>query len=364
MKINIPDIDTSQFYVNQHIMNGQAIYLVNPKQMGAEWTRDNLHFRSSLWDYDGNLISASFKKFFNFGEKPDLSPLPKNLSGTTIVTKMDGSTCIISKWRGQFIIRTRGSVDVAAQPNASEISLLKQKYPKLFEIDSDKDTWNFSIITEWVTPANQIVIKYNEVDFILIGYINHDDYSLMEQHELDALAIALEMKRPETFTFDSVEDLLANVEKWETREGVVLYCKAGQLLLKIKAAKYLFLHKMKSELSSTEKVMDVWIAQGYPAYIDFYNYILTTFDYELAEYCRGNISNISDGYKEVQKIIEHMKGFVEPLKTLPRKDAALKIIGAYGETNRKSFCFSLLDNRELGGEEIKKLMFQVLKKSP
>jgi hypothetical protein len=118
---------------------------------------------------------------------------------------------------------------------------------------------------------------------------------------------------------------------------------------------------MKSELSSIEKIIDVWISQGYPSYTEFYNYIVSTFDYELAEYCRGNISDVCDAWREVQKIIAHMKLFVEPLKTLPRKDAAMKIIGAYGETNRKSFVFSLLDNRELGGEERKKMLFQVLK---
>ena len=363
MKIDLSSIDTEQFYVNQHIVDGKVVYLVVPKQMGATWTKDNLHLRSSVWDSDGNLVSASFKKFFNFGEKPELSPLPENLNGSVIVEKVDGSTCIISKWRGKFIIRTRGAIGVDAQPNASEIEILKQKYPKIFEYQSSKDAWNFSIITEWTTPSNQIVIKHDNVDFILIGYINHSDYSLMEQNGLDALATDLGMPRPSTYTFSSVEDLLSNVDKWEGREGVVLYCKGGQQLLKIKAAKYLFLHRMKSELASLEKVMDLWIYQGYPSYTDFYNYILTTFDYELANYCQGNISNICDGYKEVLKIIEHMKMFVEPLKTLPRKDAAMKIISSYGETNRKSFCFNLLDSRELDGEAIKKLMFQVLKKT-
>ena len=121
------------------------------------------------------------------------------------------------------------------------------------------------------------------------------------------------------------------------------------------------LHHMKSELSSLEKVIDVWVARGYPNYQDFYTYIVTTFDYELAEQCRGHISRIADGYKEVLQIVAHMKSFVAPLASLPRKDAALKILAAYGETNRKSFCFNLLDNRELDGDAIKKLLFQVLK---
>jgi hypothetical protein len=361
MKIDLHSIDTESFYVNEHILNGEQVFLVIPKQMGCNWNKDNLHFRSSVWDFTGNLVSASYPKFFNFGEKPDLSPLPKNLNGSTVVTKIDGSTIIVSKNKGHFIIRSRGTIDAYTLTTGIEMDILKEKYPKLFQMDSHLETWDYSVITEYISPTNQIVIKYDEVDFILTGLVFHKDYSLMTQDALNHLAYSLDMKRPEIFTFNTVEDLLSNVEKWQDKEGVVLYCKDGQQLLKIKAAKYLFLHKMKSELSSIEKVVDVWISQGYPSYQDFYNYILTTFDYELAEYVRGSISNISDGYKEVLKIVSHMKSFVEPLKGLPRKDAALKILSAYGETNRKSFCFNLLDGKELDGEAVKKLMFQVLK---
>lgn len=364
MKIDLSSIDTAQFYVNQHIIDGKVVYLVVPKQIGAKWTKDNMHLRSSIWDNDGNLVSASFKKFFNFGEQPELSPLPKNLNGSVIVEKMDGSTLIISKFRGKFIMRTRGAIDVSAQPNAAEIEILKQKYPTVFEYQSSKETWDFSIIFEWVTPSNQIVIKYDAADFILIGYINHNDYSLMEQSDLDLLAKKLGMSRPKTYEFSSVEDLLANVNKWEGKEGVVLYCKSGQQLLKIKAAKYLFLHKMKSELSSVEKVIDVWVAQGYPSYTDFYNYILTTFDYELAEYCRGNISNICDGYKEVQKIVGGMHNFLkEQVLPMPtRKLQAVVITQSYGKTNRASFLFKLLDGKQLAQDDFKKLLYQVMKK--
>ena len=111
MKINIESIDTDSFYVNQHILNGETMFLVIPKQMGCNWNKDNLHFRSSVWNFSGDLVSASFSKFFNFGEKPELSPLPNNLNGSTIVTKIDGSTIIVSKYKGNFIIRSRGTVD-------------------------------------------------------------------------------------------------------------------------------------------------------------------------------------------------------------------------------------------------------------
>jgi hypothetical protein len=56
-----------------------------------------------------------------------------------------------------------------------------------------------------------------------------------------------------------------------------------------------------------------------------------------------------------------MESFVLPLKSGIRKDAALAIIKAYGETNRASFAFKLLDGHPLTEKEYKKLIFQCLK---
>ena len=121
---------------------------------------------------------------------------------------------------------------------------------------------------------------------------------------------------------------------------------------------------MKSELSNIEKVMDVWLERGMPDYQTFYNYINTTFDFELAEQCRGMISNICDAKKEVDKIVWGMNLFVNTrLLSLPnRKQQAELTIASYGDTNRAAFIFKLLDGKSLSNEEYKKLMFQVLKK--
>jgi hypothetical protein len=50
------------------------------------------------------------------------------------------------------------------------------------------------------------------------------------------------------------------------------------------------------------------------------------------------------------------------LRSLPsRKEQAQLVISSYGETNRAAFVFKILDNRPLGKDEYKKLLFQVLK---
>jgi hypothetical protein len=362
MKIDISSIDRESFMVHEHIIYGEVVYLVQPKHIGAKWKNDNLHFRSSVWNYNGELISASFPKFFNWSEQPDLSPVPNSLKHCTVVEKLDGSTLIVSKYNGQYILRTRGTVDASTMANGFELELFKSTI--LNKLQDNNDTWGYSIIWEWLSPINKIVLSYgDEPIWKLIGFINHINYSLAQQDMLDAMAKKYDLLRPEIYTFTDISDMLQIVDKWQNKEGVCLYSKNDQVIHKIKASKYLLLHHLKSELSSLEKVLDVWLEQGMPDYRTFYNYIFTTFDFELAEQIKGTISRICDAKKEVDLIVSGMNDFVNNrLKTLPtRKLQAEQVISAYGNTNRASFLFKILDNRPLGKEEYKKLLFQVLK---
>ena len=362
MKIKLDNLDTENFMSHEHILNGEVVTLIQPKNIGAKWKKDNLHFRSSVWNYNGELISASFPKFFNWGEQPDLSPVPNSLKNATVVEKLDGSTLIVSKYNGQYILRTRGTVDASKLANGFELELFKSTI--LNKLQDNNDTWGYSIIWEWLSPINKIVLSYgDEPMWKLIGFIDHTDYSLATQDMLDAMAKKYDLLRPEIYTFTDISDMLQIVDKWQDKEGVCLYSKNGQTIHKIKAAKYLLLHHLKSELSSLEKVLDVWLEQGMPDYQTFYNYIFTTFDFELAEQIKGTISRIVDGKKEVNKIVDGMNNFVNNrLRSLPsRKEQAQLVISSYGETNRAAFVFKLLDGKSFGKDEYKKLLFQVLK---
>ena len=363
MKIEISSIDRTQFMVHEHSLNGEIVYLIQPQHIGTKWHQDNKHMRSVVVNYEGEVISAGFPKFTNWGENPDNFPVPTSLRNCTVMEKLDGSLLIISKYKGQYILRTRGTVDASTMANGFELELFKEKFLKSLTHDTP-DTWNVSILFEWVSPINKIVLNYGDVpDWYVVGIVHHSDYSLYSQEDLDMWAKNKGFKRPATYTFTDVNDLLQNVEEWKGKEGVCVYSKNDQTIHKVKGAWYLALHHMKSELSNIEKVMDVWLEQGMPDYNTFYNYIFTTFDYELAEQVKGMISRIADGKKEVNKIVDGMNDFVNNrLRSLStRKEQAQLVISSYGETNRASFLFKLLDGKSLGKEEYKKLMFQVLK---
>lgn len=367
MKIDIQKVDLTQFMVHEHSLNGEIVHLIQPQHIGTKWTQDNKHMRSVVVNYAGEVISAGFPKFTNYGENPDHFPVPNSLKHCTVVEKLDGSLLIVSKHNGKYILRTRGTVDASTMANGHELEIFKDTILKTLDVCLPVDingSWHYSILFEWVSPINKIVLNYgDEPDWYLVGVVNHDHYSVWSQSRLNEMANELKLKRPPTYTFSSVEDLLKDVDQWRGKEGVVVYSKNDQMLHKVKGAWYLALHHMKSELSNIEKVIDVWLEQGMPDYQTFYSYIFTTFDYELAEQCRGMISRICDAKKEVDLIVVGMNDFVNNrLKTLPtRKLQAEQVISAYGNTNRASFLFKLLDGKLLGKEEYKKLLFQVLK---
>jgi len=361
MKIDISSIDRESFMVHEHIISGEVVYLVQPKHIGAKWKNDNLHFRSSVWNYNGELISASFPKFFNWSEQPDLSPVPTSLKNATVVEKLDGSTLTVSKYNGQYILRTRGTVDASTMANGYELELFKSTI--LSKLQDNNDTWNYSIIWEWLSPINKIVLSYgDEPMWKLIGLINHINYSLAQQDMLDAMAKKYDFKRPATYTFSSVQDLLKDVDQWRGKEGVVVYSKNDQMLHKVKAMDYLIKHRFKSE-ATLENTLDLYFNYDKPSYQEFASKLTETFDYECFEMVRGYASQVCDASKEVNKIVDGFKSFIDnQLKSLStRKEQAQKVISSYSESNRSSMIFSLLDGKNLTTDQQKKLFWQVLK---
>lgn len=222
--------------IHPHVVDGQVLHLVQPQFIGVKWTQANKIFRSSVWDSDGNPVSLSFPKFTNWGEAPEVFPIPTDLKKCTFVQKVDGSTLILSKYRGNYIIRTRGTLDASLmEKNGYEVETFKSSI--LPKITDPSETWNYSILFEWVSPLNRVVLLYPEPKWYLIGIVNHENYSLMPQHDLDTYTSKMGWDRPPIYSFENINsfgELIAAVEAWKGVEGIVVYSNKGQMLHKIK----------------------------------------------------------------------------------------------------------------------------------
>ena len=365
--------DSENFMVHEHVIGSTPVYLIQPVHIGARWTRDNLINRSAVVTADGRPVSLSWKKFANFGEKPEVFPVPSSLDGCEAMEKIDGSTLAVSTFVEDngvehLVVRTRGTVDATKQDNGWEIELLKSKYPMAFA-NSVVISGSATVVFEWYSPTNKIVLDYGDEPLLyLTGIINHDDYSYVSQETLDYLASRWGVIRPKRYKFETLDQLQTAVKAFRGVEGVCLYFRDGQEITKIKGDSYLFLHRAKSDIASLEKVVDLyldrWTVDGhFYSYDEFFSYLEKTFDFEIAVMARGHVSKICDAMKEVREIIHAMRNFLTPLllSSKSRKDVALTIQQAYGTTGRAGLAFKTYDRKPLVPDDVKKLLFQCLK---
>lgn len=363
MKIDWTDYDLTDFVVKHEGFCSVPAKLITPNHIGTKFTQKNKIFRSSIWSLTGELLSASFPKFVNLGENPDNFPPPESLKNCHLVSKIDGSCCIVDYVNGQFSMRTRGTFSYKTMENAADFDFCWDNHPNIAKWI--KENPHCSLLFEITTPNLRIVVDYGDTPkFWLIGAVDKRDYSLMPQKELDTLSKFFGVERPEYHEFSTINQLVSQVEKWTGQEGVCWYSGRDQEIHKIKGDWYRKLHAAKENFRSIEHVMDAWFVLGQPTYTDAVQKFTETYDYETMLFAQPHISKICDGYKEVQKILEGMKRFVdESLKPLStRKEQALKTLDSYGKTNRASFVFKLLDGKTLETEDCKKLLYQVLKK--
>lgn len=372
MKIDLAAIDRTQFYVNPHEIAGETCWLVNPQQIGVVWTEDNLHLRSSLWNSEGELISASFPKFHNWSERPELNPAPADLSDAELIEKIDGSTLIVSTYKDHVIVRTRGTVDAVKLDNGHEIAGLQAKYPNVFKPSKLCGGAVCSYIYEWTSPNQRIVIDYGpNPDLTLIGGIIHLDYRLWTQDQLDYLSTIIGVKRPRRYSFGSISDMVNAVEKMDGQEGICVYYNGGQSIRKVKGARYLFLHRLKSELGSISKVLDLYLAHMENELLriqifssqSFYDYIAKTFDFEIAEQVKPFIIRIQIAHSCAEAIITDVRAQVVELRSLSRKEAALAIIAKYKESGLSGIAFLALDNKSIPTKTLRELIERELDKT-
>ena len=352
------------FIIKEGNIGDKPVYLINPHDIKCKYTKDTMMLRSVMIDELGNVCSKAYCKFYNMGEQPDLYPHPDKFKDWVLTNKEDGSLMICDIINGVFNVRTRGTINYLSLDNYKDFDFVISKYPI---IDVTTKYSDYTILFEIYSPNNIIVLKpYSEPEIVFLGAYDkrdntyHSFYSPLGK-EIQSI---VNCKVPEIYTMNgSVLDIATAIQQWERKEGVVLNYNGDKNRVKMKSNWYLFRHALKSKLNSIDNLIDMYIELGRPDYNTFFNNIETTIDFETANEFRGNISKVYDANKEAQLIIQGMKDFIDYkviyLKT--RKEQALLIMSAYGDTNRSGMLFKILDGNTLDNKDIKKLIFQCLK---
>jgi hypothetical protein len=353
---NFPSLE--EFCIRGCVIGNTECVLIFPIKHDIKWNDENKIFRSSIWTKDGDLVSASWKKFTNLGEQPEFEPLDID-SDIQFIHKLDGSTLIVSKFKEELIVRTRGTHDATILDNGDEIPFLKQKYPLIF----DNDVLNnerYSIICEWYSPRNIIVEREAEEPTLwLTGIIKHEDYSYLSQKELDNLSTEWKIERPFRYQFNSLSSMIESVNQWKKGEGIVIYGNNGQVLKKTKSDRYLLLHRIKSQLNSQNNLIKYYVDAEMPSCENFYKKIETDFDFEIAIQVKDEIEKICVAGEYTKKYIDNILEMIHDIRRVEsRKEQAEMIKRNYKENS--SYVFCILDNKIITNQQWVKLITQKL----
>lgn len=248
MNIDVSALDDFDFKVSRR----GDVRLINPTHIKHVWEEDELHFRSLLIDDAGEVLSSGFPKFFNYGEKPAhdaafRAALAENR--VTLHEKLDGSLIIMSVDHNQVgRVRTRGnhSLGEFAEP----VQRCLNQYPKAWILTQLNVFGSFSLLMEYVSPENQIVVKYTNPELYLLAIVDHSDLQVYNSESLlTFLSSVSGIPVAPRFKAVSLESdvLIDYVRSLKGREGVVAsYIHEGRTqFLKIKSEEYVRLHSVR-----------------------------------------------------------------------------------------------------------------------
>lgn len=355
--MNLPDREHFDF--KECTILGDACWLITPKRMGVEWTAENARFRSVLIrQSDNHVISQGFRKFTNFHETPAFEPWDVSWPIEARM-KIDGSLLIVSRYKGQPIIRTRGSFDYSGMTNADEIPALMEQYPKAFN-----NTWlaneSHSFLYEWTSPNNVIVLReHDKPRLTLIGIVEHRDAYYVEQTMLDAVAEKLGLLRPIPLDFKDIIEVRSTVLPWKGKEGIVAYSPDGQTLKKFKATEYLDLHRLAAGLSTIGGILETYLngPEYFTSVESFYEYVEKVADFEIASRNIPLIEQVINAYNQVLVKKNTARLVVDDLSrhsfTVAEKAQQItKAIDGYA----RAFAFNFMHNRPDDDGLIKRAM--------
>lgn len=226
--------------------------------------------RSLVIDYNLNVVSRSFDRFFNLGE----GECEVDFSNAIAFEKADGS--LISVYHvpalNQWHMRTRGTAFAEAQLPSTRsfqeaiLETLEITFGEFQEKMSGIDP-TLTFIFEFISPENRIVTRYNEPQLVLLGVREKTGKypSYMNGRCLNNVIEVLtkdigfkNIRAARSMPVTSENEVLAAVsELRDLEEGFVVLDEKNGTRVKIKSPGYLIAHRIRGEGLSPKRAAEL-----------------------------------------------------------------------------------------------------------
>jgi RNA ligase len=203
----------------------------------------------------GAIISRSYHKFFNAGEREETQLNKINLHEPHVVLeKLDGSMIRPIPTDDSFRLGTKaGITDISKQ--AEEFIADKSHYSTFIKKCIQKGT---NPIFEWCSRKNRIVIDYPDDQLILTGIRYNVNGQYVQYKSMVDYAEAWNIPFVKAIASDDDKDItkiVDHIRKWDDGEGVVIRFHDGHMI-KVKADDYVLRHKSKDAINQEKNVLE------------------------------------------------------------------------------------------------------------
>ena len=352
--MNLANDEDSPFYLIEHVgpYDG-ATYHVFSYRLGSytDFLRpDALECRGHMFRIEnGNpvLVSLPFPKFFNRGEveghinSADTMDLDfSNDNVDYIAYKEDGS--LITTYldaNGDLCLKSKTSLTSTMAVDAMEllpnvVAPFAQRSLLDYCMGLERD--GYTVIMEYVSPKNIIVLQYDRCDLVVLGVRHRETGEMMNYN--DFISIGLDAYTAVNYLhsqkIQDVAEFVDGIPSMRGIEGFVIRLKDGTMV-KCKTDEYVSLHHVKDSVTSPRRLMEV---------------VLQEASDDLRQMFVSNeqvLSEIDNMEKFVVDLVTHLvkpaEKFYDDNKHLERRDYAIK-----GQQELRRDQFSLAIGKYIG----------------
>ena len=224
---------------------------------------DALECRGHMFEVDSNreavrLLSWTPEKFFNYQE----NDFTMNLDLTQVdevYDKLDGSLISTYMIDGELKLKSKGSVS-SEQAIAAMNWLGHVDQAMLYHNMASLVEKGFTVVSEWTSPLNRIVIGYMEPSLRVLCVRSHEDGSYLPYDEL--VSLFGQQNVVQRVAVDDPVAFVASVpDMKEQIEGFVVRMKNGQRF-KLKTQLYQSLHFAKDSVNNPRRLFEAILDEG------------------------------------------------------------------------------------------------------
>ncbi|WP_180953810.1 RNA ligase [Bacillus sp. M6-12] len=219
------------------------------------------------------LVASPYRKFFNFNEKPftsveRITQLLKEAKEIVIKNKEDGSMVSVTKYNGQIIVATPGSME------SSQAQWAKAFLSKHYQAFLDDMPSHITFIFEAIYPENRIVIDYQgEEKMVLTNMRSTLNGMYFEDTIVQFFGLMYKIPTPEVEN-KALSELIEEAQNKELhpadkKEGWVFTVKTlkEELMFKLKCEDYCEIHKVIGVANSPKVVFEQIVQDTFDDFI-------------------------------------------------------------------------------------------------